>query len=269
MTETTASPDHLYNIFSVRRSGHHAVIGYLAGCLDAAGRTHVHVNDVDNNLASTHAVRTNWTAEAVLAKGAGASALIANYEDYSFTGRDQSPVYNGLTGAGVAFTDIVVVRDAYNLAASRVAKMAESVDKGLGYQFDVFSLYHGLELWAEHARAALQQPDGGPVSILYNHLVDRENTGYAQKLAAELGLTYSAAGLDKVSEYGGGSSIDGQRLDGQPHRMNVLNRWLDLPPDQLEWFMNAVNYGEIDTLNRQLFGFGMEEVQQSLAGRPA
>jgi hypothetical protein len=257
--------EQLYQVFSARRSGHHLAIQHLAACLEATGFTSVHVNDVDNNLSPSHPKRVNWTVAEVLAHGALAGALIVNYEDYSFDGRSQSPMYRGLAASGIPSTDVIVVRDVYNLAASRVAKMAEAERECQSYQFDVFSLIHGLDRWVEHANVALGPQQEGVVPILYNHLVDRTDPARQQKVAAQLGLVHSNNGLDQVPEFGGGSSVDGQTFDGRAQEMNVLQRWLDLPPDQLEWFLGAVDYGELDTLNRQLFGFGMAEVRQSLS----
>jgi hypothetical protein len=52
-----------------------------------------------------------------------------------------------------------------------------------------------------------------------------KNKDYRQKIAKQLDMNFTDAGIDNVSGCGGGSSFDGLKLDGKANQMDVNNRW--------------------------------------------
>lgn len=268
MSERTAVyPEQLLHVISLRRAGQHLLVKLVEGWLAATGLGGVHVNDVDNNLSFRHPDRREWTAKKVLEKGVGRHTVVTNYEDYPFSYRYGSSVYAGLQATGIASRDVLLVRDYPNLVATRMMRLIAAEQAGKPHKFSLFSLIHGRDIWIDHAKTALCPDKDGSLVVLYNRLVRRDvqGVGYREKLAAELGLMASDAGLDHVPDFGGGSSFDGRNFDGDPAKMKVLSRWHALPPEHHGWFLDVINDPEVDTLNRELFGFGAKEVTAGLA----
>lgn len=261
-------PEHIYQGSHLRRSGGHLLVAHLGACLETSGKTWGFANDVDSNLLPGHPNRKSWTAQSVIEQGLGRSALIVNYEDIAPSRLERSPMYKELRDTGIPTTDLVLLRDFMNLAATRIVRLSRAEREGKAHTFDVFSLVHARNIWIEQAEMALEPIGDGPQVILYNRLIDRTDTTYREELAARLGLTNSDAALDEVPSYGGGSSVDGQRFAGRAGEMNVFKRWLDLGPEERDWFLGVANDPQIVELNKELFGFGLDEVKFDFAITP-
>ncbi|HEU4914919.1 MAG TPA: hypothetical protein VFT16_06005 [Candidatus Saccharimonadales bacterium] len=186
--------------------------------------------------------------------------LIANYEDLSYKNRGVSSVYQRFwSEKGVQNRDIVVVRDWYNIAASRVAYIAAA--RAIGRHTLVAALPWAsvADTWADHARILADRQEG-VVAVNYNRwFTDQKYTG---DLADCFGVPRGGEHFSSVPAFGSGSSFDGLKNDGNARSMNVLRRWENLDEELLPEYMNVINesYAAVDGLNRQLFGFGRDEV---------
>lgn len=266
--EIVNGPGRLINVFALRRAGQHALVDFLRACCDATGLSNAHANDVDNNLPADHPARWYSTPQQVVAKGAGRDVLLANYEDFSYANRSASPIWRGLTDLlnRVPTTDIVLVRDFYNLAATRLQRFADAQAAGRVSRLPCFSMDHAVGLWLEHATFATEPEVDAPMAVVYNQLAHPTNgAAYRAQLAERLGLQNAPNGMSTVSHFGGGSTFDGQNYDGQPHAMNVHHRWLDLSFELRPAYLQIIDNPQVDALNRQVFGFGREEVMRGLA----
>jgi hypothetical protein len=86
--------------------------------------------------------------------------------------------------------------------------------------------------------------------VLFNRWI--ADTGYRQGISAQLGFTFSDAGLRKVSAEYGGSSFDGMQLDGRTDEMQLTERWIHYIDDPL--FGEIFGDGELVALSDALFG---------------
>lgn len=150
--------------------------------------------------------------------------LIFNHED-SFLAHACSDEYeqrhDEWVGPSEERIDLLLLRDPFNLFASRFNRR--------GYAVKVAA---ALRIWKQHARQFLgdiNRLTQRPVLVSYDHwFCDRE---YRRRLAADLGLPGSDAGLQRVATCFGGSSFDGLDYDGRAQQMPVLTRWQRLADD--------------------------------------
>ena len=140
--------------------------------------------------------------------------------------------------------DILVLRDPFNLLASRLRK---------GYLDVKTEGITLIEMWIEHAKEYVGETSyltNKKVTINYNQwFLDK---GYRQEIAVALDVEFSDSGLDYVSSYGGGSSFDEQGLSGSAQTMNVTNRWQSFAND--ERFLALIRNEELLHYSDQIFG---------------
>lgn len=257
------------HMFGLRRTGHHAVLAWLQDCYQAKGLTTHHENSVFNKHLGWELHSPDPDPQDVWQAAAQANVLIANYEDVAYRSRNTSPVYNALQteNTGLPARDTVVVRDWYNMVASRLKYIADAE------AINRYTITAALDWptvasrWVDHAATLIEVPQDTSsfVGISYNRwLTDRE---YRESLAVNYGLLNSDTTLDTVSAFGLGSSFDGLDKNGNAKTMNLLQRWQDLRTDELKTeYLTAIDAGGIalDGLNRCLFGFGRTEVLSTL-----
>lgn len=144
-------------------------------------------------------------------------------------------------GAAAERRDIIILRDPFNLFASR---------RRFGLQW--VTERTTLRIWKQHARACLgeRRYGGGPVlPILYDAWL--RDGDYRRATAEALDLPFREPDLNRVAPCGGGSSFDGYAFDGQAARMNLLDRWRHYAEDPSFW---ALFDAETQGLARRLFG---------------
>ena len=150
--------------------------------------------------------------------------LIHSYED-SFLGyacsRRFEANHDAFVGRSARRLDVLVLRDPFNLFASRRAMGASTLPAATA-----------VRMWKQHAAEYLGRPrylKRDPVFVNYNRWVACRE--YRRGLAGRLGLAFTDAGVDAVPACGGGSSFDGVRFDGRARRMPVFERWLRFAGD--------------------------------------
>ena len=152
-----------------------------------------------------------------------APRTILSYEDVSAERLLSPPLLAFLDqargqGAGVRFA--LVLRDPYNLFASRLQKWPErfATDADIAAQ---------QALYAEHVGLAEQRPvlwgDAPLVPILYNRLIAEPSE--RRQVAGALGIADGSRGLGTVPVYGHGSSFEGTTGAGPEIRTRTAERW--------------------------------------------
>jgi hypothetical protein len=125
-------------------------------------------------------------------------------------------------GRSAERTDVLILRDPFNLFASR-----------LQAQYSQVTARTAVRIWKQHAREFCgRRPylPQGRVPISFNDwAVDRQ---YRRRIAERLGLGFTDAGFEEVSRTGGGSSFDGTAYDGRASGMDVLQRWKHCRQDE-------------------------------------
>ena len=210
-----------YEMFSIRRSGTHAVSGWILELL--TGRDVRYVNN--------------------------ASAFTRKYRkprEYTLRSHENVPsdrISELLRGYGEE-RSIVMIRDVFNLGASKVA---EAVRYGAAWEG---RLKETIELWRDYAWGYVNSHYNEAVVILFNEWF--ESPQYRVLTANRLGLVSNGRAYQKVRYHGGGSSFDGRDFDGRASEMRVLDRWRE----HLEPAYKAAFDDEVVGLNEVIFGFG-------------
>jgi len=250
-------PSTVHHIFAQRRSGHHAVIDQLLTGYEDAGVAALHINDVCRQPDTSD-------TDSIVEAAEGYGALIINYEDVSYGDRHVSGPYAGVRTRAEQAThhDMVLVRDWYNLAASRLFKAVVSQECGQYVPIQDVPWEETRRRWLEHASLASKEPDQ-PLVVRYNTWFS--DPEYRAGLNASYGLPVPSDSVGQVARIGRGSSFDGLRFDGDAQKMNVLERWRDLRPDMLPAYVALVTDDEIDHVSRNVFGWGQRRVLGALA----
>ncbi|KKI98258.1 hypothetical protein PROH_20315 [Prochlorothrix hollandica PCC 9006 = CALU 1027] len=146
--------------------------------------------------------------------------LLYSYEDHDL-GRVVHPYFEVkhdlYLGRSQTRHDVLVLRDPFNLFASRLKSQMQPVRNPRRTMVD---------LWLAYAREFVGETRylrHNPRCISYNQWV--QDRDYRQGIAQGLGLVFSDRGLQQVSGCGNGSSFDGQGFQGNAQAMAVFDRW--------------------------------------------
>ena len=186
--------------------------------------------------------------------------LIYNYEDYSLPeilapGFERK--HDWYVGKSAKRIDLLIMRDPFNLLASRLKKGFVSV-KSTRVNF--------TDLWVAYAKEFLGETNFLPnqkVCVSYNRWI--QDVDYRRDIAEQLGLTFTDAGFNQVARRAGGSSFDGTAHDGDPSQMDLTGRWRHYLSDDL--YQSLLNNKLLMDYTEHIFGqiSGLDEVQSVLS----
>jgi hypothetical protein len=241
-------------IVGMSRSGNHAIINWIMqqatggvcflNCVEPKTNPFRTARPMaDGKRMRTRGIRTSLTKEA---RGdfAPKDWLLYSHED-CFLGmvvhEDFERNHDRYVGRSAHRTDVLILRDPFNLFASR-----------LKAQYSEVTPTTAVRIWKQHARefsGCRRYLTAGRVAISFNSwVVDRE---YRRHIADRLGLDFTDAGVDDVAETGGGSSFDGVDYDGRASQMKVLHRWEHCRDS--EEYLQLLDTQVVE-LSRQIFG---------------
>lgn len=248
-----------FRVAGLRRTGNHAVIGWIEEQHKLVGTT-FHLNNVPINAnpyrhksqnLSYYFPQHKWSIEQYKAQAKGnfieRNCLIYSYEDYSskeiFNERFESKhdLYIGKTEDRY---DLLIIRDPFNLLASRLKNNFLPV-KSKRSSF--------IELWIEYAKEYLAETNylkHNKTCINYNLWVG--DLDYRKQLADKLDIEFSDAGINQVRSYGGGSSFEGKSCDGEASTMDTINRWQYFVDDPV--YRKLINHPELLHYSEKIFG---------------
>ncbi|MBN2492306.1 MAG: hypothetical protein JXQ29_15775 [Planctomycetes bacterium] len=221
-------------VVACRRSGHHAVMAWLA---EQFPGTPFHVNNCvvgenpfrQNRRSLERAGRAD-EAEAYRREEEGRltrkELLILNFEDTDlrrvFSSEERVRRERAL-GPSRKRYNVLVLRDHYNLLASRIKRVRLGSDVP---REDLAKALLARELYVQYAREALDETrhiDEPRIVILYNRWF--RDAQYRREISARLNGTYREDSLKEVAVHGEGSSFDGVAYSQRAHEMDVLERW--------------------------------------------
>jgi hypothetical protein len=240
----TPAPERLLVLRGLRRSGNHAVSNVLRSCAEVCFRNNI-VQAGPNLLPDRESpgsqVFLKWCKRA----GVNRRNLLVSLEDHPLR-------FEPFRDVRVPRTDIIVIRDPYNLLASRLMK-AMSVDQpGLYPRENNVYLQRITMLWKEYARECLGDSHGLEAAYVYFNAWVR-SAEYRKSVIRELGLeACNGDAHQQVSVVGGGSSFDGVEYDGSAASMDVGSRWERLPEDVKKIAHEAVRDDELCILAERL-----------------
>jgi len=164
--------------------------------------------------------------------------IIAIFEDKRLPLIRSAPLLKRLAAPGDRQKHLLVLRDPYNLAASRLRRYRTG--------------RHGTppkqvaSLWPRHAKHGNEW-----TPCVYNHWFTDE--AYRQQLAANLGMPSCPALPTHVARAGRGSSFDGLAYDGNAQQMQVLDRWQAYTDDAE--YRRLVSEPQLAKLSQEICGF--------------
>jgi hypothetical protein len=227
-------------VIGLSRSGNHAIINWILN--QAKGRT-CFLNCAEgktNPFVSARPLHhglpyaANYSKFNLEQEQAGAfitkDLLIHSYED-SFLGYVCHPVFeqhhDQWVGKSSQRYDVLILRDPFNLFASR---------KRAGDALAGVTPATAIRIWMQHAREFMGPPRYlNQTRILINYNRWATERCYRQKLAMQLGVDFTDAGINTVPATAGGSSFDGSRYNGAARQMKTLERWKVYRDDPSYW----------------------------------
>ncbi len=220
-----------YMVFATQRSGHHAVINWLAS---NSYEYVLHYNDLSIEEYKKSKIIKNGRKRNFLnvyknLYKPGVN-FIFNWEGAFFS--ERIGLENSLLCKG-RIIPLIVIRDFYNMIASSLKNTKQPM------------IIERKNVWIEHAKAILQGYD----YINYNEWVKSET--YREKIAHKYNLRTHNKGLSYVPDYGGGSSFDKLNYQNKGNQMDVLNRWKKFKDDKR--YLNLLD-SDVAVLNKKIFG---------------
>ncbi len=236
------------------RSGNHAVINWLLAhlegqfcflnCVEPKQNPYQSSRPMGSGLSyETNIPQLNLQAER-LGEFSRKDYLLYSYEDCFLGLLRKAAVefrHDEWLGASAERQDLLILRDPFNLFASRV-------------HFGLNHIPHAraMKIWKQHAREALGIRRFLPSSrrvILFNSWVTCSD--YRRQIAEQLGLRFTDAAINDVADTAGGSSFDGLKHHGNASHMRVLDRWQEFAEDDGYWQLFD---DELIELSTELFG---------------
>lgn len=253
-----------FRIVGLSRSGNHAIINWIINQLNGS---YCFLNCVEPKHnpffvarpfnSDGHFFENNIPGFNINAEKAGIFSkkdfLLYNYEDCFLGMLNHQYFLENRTkwlGKSLVKKDILILRDAFNLFASRI-----KADLILGHQthhgVNPISTFALKRIYKQHAKEFLSQKKNLKDKVLINYNQWCADSEYRRGIAEKLGLSFSDEGLEEVMNCAGGSSFDGTRFSGNAGKMNLNNRWKEYAPEDYYWeFFDE----EIVELNRKIFG---------------
>lgn len=215
-------------VVGLKRSGNHAIINWIKK--QQTGNV-LFLNDIsprDNPYRDTYEefIRKNkqknlqfWQQEKS-GQFSKKDTLIYSFEDHDLeqiANHRLERKHNLYFGSSEKRYDILILRDPYNMIASRLKKGL------LGVKHPQKTI---SDFWLEYAKEFLGETEylnHNKVCINYN--LWSSDVEYRKQIALKLDLIFTDAGIGDVRREGGGSSFDSQYFAGQASQMKVLERW--------------------------------------------
>jgi hypothetical protein len=213
------------NFFSLCRSGHHAVIFWLINNLGGC-EEEVYLQKYSNPSSGLLYYNNIGVYNPTFPENY--TWLITNTEDREFVSGEDN---------------IVIVRDFYNLLASRYKKYGALL--GLREKDYITNLQELIGSWKQHAKTFLDFPTKG---ISYNAWLKSKT--YRDSVAARFSVPNEIDAIDYVPNMGGGSSFVGVQKEKDIESYLHRYKQIELP----ESIATEVNRdAELASLNTKLF----------------
>lgn len=224
----------IWTVAGMRRSGIHAVTDWLIEGLD--GPTLL-LNNVKLDTLH-HDKRCVTFSKGYESSGSQDEHIVVIFEDKRLPEVRNAPLLRCLGGAEDQRKYLVVLRDPYNLAASRLRRFRTG-RRGTPPR-------KVSELWPKHAKHGKDW-----TACVYNRWFADE--AYRTELADKLGLSSCPELPTLIARPGRGSSFDGLAYDGRPQEMQVLERWQTFADDAE--YGRLVSDPQLASLSEKVCGF--------------
>jgi hypothetical protein len=238
-------------VVGMSRSGNHAIINWILAqwpgrtcwlnCAEAGTNPFATARPLHGDDRVHRATFLVDLAAERSGKHAPKDLLLHSYEDTflkPLASTDERR--EALTGPAQRRLDILILRDPYNLFASRMAGHMGWVSPRVA-----------VRIWSQHARefCAPRHLRHDLIAVSYNDWATSRE--YRRSISDQLGVEFDDTSSRRVPATGGGSSFDGTAHDGAAHRMAVLERWQHYAGDPA---YRATLTGAVHELAERIFG---------------
>ncbi|MGK7889293.1 MAG: hypothetical protein AB4042_08155 [Leptolyngbyaceae cyanobacterium] len=244
-------------VCGLQRSGNHAIINWIRGQYQGAKTcflNNVRHGAYDPFCHATQVFTYNFAefpdgrVREFLSqdlKSMDKDLLIYSYEDDRYQVKKNTGIIDSFyhkefednrttyLGDSQHFIDILVVRDPYNLIASRL----KQIDKLTGVK-DINLIIDFSKDTLRKATDFEKNQDANKIVIKYNQWFSDKD--YRQQLSQQLGGNFNDSSLGEVSSTGGGSSFDGTRFNKKLRLQDIPRKWKKL--FQLRTYKNLGDY---------------------------
>jgi hypothetical protein len=222
--------DNLFTFFALKRSGHHAVMVWLAYHFKLPIFVLNYIKPYTDPYLTTR-FSNNWDKESdwlvpiedvEQIRNVHKHCLMLSLQDFNIAsledGRDVIWERQRTVGDSSKLFNILVLRDPFNMLASRWHKPGPVLPLDDSEFLDTWEIYAEEYLGITHFIKS---------KIAVNYNLWFSSIDYRKQLSAQFGLSFTDAGLNVVpkSTAGYGSSFDRTSYDGRGNQMKVLERW--------------------------------------------
>lgn len=235
-------------IVGLRRTGNHAIINWIRKqhCGEVWHLNSVRAGENPYRYLYSHYPRESLRNEA-LGNFVTKDCLLYNYEDHDLdlvVNSKFEKKHDLYIGKSSTRYDLIILRDPFNLMASRIKNNYLNVRNPNG---------NPTQLWIEYAREFLGETNylqNNKICCNYNRWFS--DIEYRKEFASKLGLEFTDRGINQVKTEGGGSSFDGEKFDGKATQMDVINRYKLFQDNPI--YQQLVNNEELREYSRKIFG---------------
>lgn len=242
-------------VVGLRRSGNHAIIHWIEK--QETGKVR-HLNNIRVNrnpyrekyedlLRKDKTKDIEWWRQEAKGFFEKKDCLIHSYEDYSLE-QITNPVFelkhDLYFGKSQDKYDVLILRDPFNLLASRIKKNYRNVNDKNKIDIDV---------WIDYAKEYLGETNllkNQKICINYNQWF--ADVDYRREIASQLNLDFLDTGINTVSRRGDGSSFEGREYHGKAMNMDVCSRWKYFADDPS--YRRLFNNQELLEYSQRIFG---------------
>tara|TARA_Y100000034_G_scaffold135756_1_gene208968 strand:+ start:837 stop:1637 length:801 start_codon:yes stop_codon:yes gene_type:complete len=251
-------------VMSMMRSGHHAIISWIFE--NYPGSVYFRNDVLESKILQKDKIAFEKRGDTSLVR----DCFIFNIEDAPLSDIDRIIRKNQKlvrSGQSKKIENIVVIRDPFNLFASRIQKI-RNVNRKIGKRANYIGNVgwadkKAVSMWKEYAELCLgikKHLSGSHICVNYNLWVSRHD--YRNKIANKIGFKCPNDPHTEISNYGSGSSFHDVELYAQNDgNMPVLNRWKNFLNDQ-----DYLNLFRKDKELIKLYGYIFGDVPKDLLG---
>ncbi|MCP6763131.1 MAG: hypothetical protein NHB32_31135 [Fischerella sp. CENA71] len=235
--------DNLFTFFALKRSGHHAVMVWLAYHFQLPIFVLNNIKPYTDPYLTT-GFNNNWDKQSdwlvhidsenvEQIRNLHKHCLVIGFQDFNIInlndGRDIILERQKTVGESLKSFNILILRDPFNLLASRWNKPGP-ITHNLLMNDD-----KTLDMWEIYAEEYLGITNILNFKVPINYNLWFSSIEYRKDLSAQFGLSFADDGINVVpkSSGGHGSSFDGTSYDGKGNKMKVLERWKTCQHDKL------------------------------------
>lgn len=238
-------------VVGLKRTGNHAIINWIA---KQHGDEIWHLNNIQVKCNPYRFLYLHYPKEHLKSEALGQftekKCLIYSYEDRHLkdvTDRNFEKKHDLYLGKSASRYDLIIMRDPFNLFASRFQKACKSEKANEFLNLDL------VKLWIDYAKEYLGETNyltNNKICVNYNQWC--LDVDYRKQLITKLGCEFSDLGFHEVRGQGGGSSFEGLTLNGQADKMKVLERW-NVFAENID-YLKMLDAPEILEYSEKIFG---------------